>query len=129
VTNWFRPVVPEVCAANPEGSATSSQGIRGFITVMTISKFTYFLNLMNNVLIKLIEERLQLAMCLFRLTLRISEKKLPLRTKQVTVILIKVKSFTALLHMLLVCFSMYIKSVLRYKFLILDTNHPDTIFT
>jgi hypothetical protein len=31
----------------------------------------------------------------------------------------------ALLHMLLACISIYLKSVLRYKFLILDTYHPE----
>jgi hypothetical protein len=35
-----------------------------------------------------------------------------------TVILIKVKSCNALLHLLLVCISAHLKSVLRYKFLI-----------
>jgi hypothetical protein len=30
--------------------------------------------------------------------------------------------------MLLVCIRSYLKSVLRYKFLILDTYHPDTLY-
>ena len=34
----------------------------------------------------------------------------------------------ALLHMLLVCISIYLKSVLRYNVLILDTHHPDTLY-
>jgi len=45
-----------------------------------------------------------------------------------TIILTKAKSCNALLRMLLVCISIYLKSVLRYTFLILDTYHPDTIY-
>jgi len=40
----------------------------------------------------------------------------------------KVKSHNALLCMLLVCIQDYLKSVLRYKFLILDTYQLDTIY-
>jgi len=47
--------------------------------------------------------------------------------KRVTIILIKVKSCNALLIMLLVCICSYQKSVLRYKLLILNTYHPDTL--
>jgi len=47
----------------------------------------------------------------------------------VTVILIKVKSCDALLHMLLFCISMYKKLALRYEFLILDAYNLGTIFT
>jgi hypothetical protein len=36
-----RAVVPEVCSADPEESATSSQGIHGYIPVMATLKFTY----------------------------------------------------------------------------------------
>jgi hypothetical protein len=39
--------------------------------------------------------------------------------------LVKVEGCNALLHLLLVCFSFYLKSVLRYEFLILDTYHSD----
>ena len=35
-------VVPKVCFADPKGSATSSQGIRGYISVKAALKFTYF---------------------------------------------------------------------------------------
>ena len=65
--------------------------------------------------------------CLFSMTSRII-KKLPLPMKRGTVFLIKVKSLNALLCMLLVCTSTHLKSVLRYKFLILDTHHMDTPF-
>jgi len=40
----------------------------------------------------------------------------------------KVKSYNAVLHMLLVCIGSYLKSVLRIKFLILDTCHPDHLY-
>ena len=46
-------------------------------------------------------------------------------TKRVKVSLIKVKSCRALLLMQLVCICGYLKSVLRYQFLILDTSQPD----
>ena len=45
-----------------------------------------------------------------------------------TVSLINVKSCDALLCMLLVCAHSYVKSILRYKYLILDTCHPDTLY-
>jgi hypothetical protein len=38
------PVVPKVCSADPKGSATCSQGIRGYISVMATLKSTHFLN-------------------------------------------------------------------------------------
>jgi len=56
-------------------------------------------------------------------------KKPPVPKMRVTVILINVKSCNALLCMLLVCMYVYLKSALRYKFLILDTYHLDTVFT
>jgi hypothetical protein len=34
----------------------------------------------------------------------------------------------SLLRMLLVCIRIFLKSVLRYKYLILDSCHPDTIY-
>jgi hypothetical protein len=46
--------------------------------------------------------------------------------KGVTVILVTVKSCNALLRMLLVRFRSYLKSILRYKFLMLATYHPGT---
>ena len=41
IKNSFRVVVPKLCSADPKGSATSSQGIRGYIFVMTTLKITY----------------------------------------------------------------------------------------
>ena len=35
--------VPKVCSADPKGSATSSQEICGYISVMATLKLTYFL--------------------------------------------------------------------------------------
>jgi hypothetical protein len=37
-----KSVVPKVCSEDPKGSATSSKGIRGYISVMATLKFTYF---------------------------------------------------------------------------------------
>jgi len=55
-------------------------------------------------------------------------KKLPVPTKRATV-LFGVKSCNAYLHMLLVCITIYLKSLLIYKFLTVNTYHPDTILT
>jgi hypothetical protein len=41
--------------------------------------------------------------------------------------LINVESCYAFLYMLLVCVHSYVKLILRYKYLILDTCHPDTL--
>ena len=68
-----------------------------------------------------------MALCLFRVTVRTCNNKLPVPTKRATV-LIKVKSWSALLHMLIVCIVSFPKSVLRYKYLILDTYHPATLY-
>ena len=55
-------------------------------------------------------------------------KKPPVPTKQAPVSLIKVKSCSALLLILFVCISIYLKSVPRHTFFILDTYHPDTLY-
>jgi hypothetical protein len=47
--------------------------------------------------------------------------------KQATVSFIMVKSHKSLC-ILMACIHSYLKSVLRYKFLILDTCHPDTLY-
>jgi hypothetical protein len=52
--------------------------------------------------------------------------ELAVPTKRTTVSLIKVKSCTALLCMLLVCIRSYLKSALGYECSILVTYHPDT---
>jgi len=52
-------------------------------------------------------------------------KKFPVITDRTAV---KIKSCNALLPMLLLYICSYLKSVLRYQFLILDTSHLDTIF-
>jgi len=52
-------------------------------------------------------------------------KKAPVPIKWVTLILIKVKPCNILLCMLLIYIIIYLKSALRYKFLILDTYHQN----
>jgi len=54
--------------------------------------------------------------------------KPPVPTKREAFSIIRVKSCNTLLHMLLVCVRSYLISVLRYKFLIFDTYHPDTLY-
>jgi hypothetical protein len=49
-------------------------------------------------------------------------------TKRATVSIINVKSYNALLLLLLICIGGYLKSVLRYQFVILDTSHTDTLY-
>ena len=58
---------------------------------------------------------------------RVSKKPL-LPTKRATVISMKVESCNTVLRMLLVCISICLKSVVIYKYLILDTYHPDTLY-
>ena len=48
-------------------------------------------------------------------------------TQEASDSLIKVKFCNALLPMLLLCIRSYLKLVLRYKFLRLNTYHPDTL--
>ena len=55
-------------------------------------------------------------------------KKNPVPTKWATIILIKVKSFIALLRMLQVCISICLKLVLKYKLFMLDTRHSGTLY-
>jgi len=63
-----------------------------------------------------------LAICL----LRLADLRNPLYPRsERQLFLIMVKSYNALLRMLLVCICNYLKSILRYKFLILGTYHPD----
>jgi hypothetical protein len=45
---FFNPVVPKVCSADPKGSATRPQGICKYISVMATLKFTYLLHYRNN---------------------------------------------------------------------------------
>jgi len=40
-TMYLEKVVPKMCSLDPKGSATSSQGIRGYTSVMATLKFTY----------------------------------------------------------------------------------------
>ena len=40
--NCYNSVVPKVCSMDPKGSATSSQRIHGYISIMASLKFTYF---------------------------------------------------------------------------------------
>ena len=55
-------------------------------------------------------------------------KKLPVPTKRATLILIKVRSCSTLLHMLLARVRSYLQSVMRYKYLNLNTYHPATVY-
>jgi hypothetical protein len=57
-------VAPKVCSVDPKGSATSSQGIGRYIFVMAALKF--------DILLKIMEELISLAMGLFRMTAKIS---------------------------------------------------------
>jgi len=47
-------LVPKVCSADPRGSATGSQGIRGYVSVMATLKFTFSFKSRNKVLLKII---------------------------------------------------------------------------
>jgi len=68
-------------------------------------------------------------MCLFRLSVRVFNviNKHPVPTKRVTIILIKVKSCKPLLRVPPVCIIVYLKLVTRYRLLIFDNYHPDSL--
>jgi hypothetical protein len=68
-------VVPKLCSADPLGSATISHGFRGYIPIMAPMKFAYLFNYSNNVLLKIIEEHIYFAMCLFRVTVTICNRE------------------------------------------------------
>ena len=55
-------------------------------------------------------------------------KKPPAPTKQAIISSIQAKTCSALLLTLPVCISVYLKSVPRHTFFILDTYHPDTLY-
>jgi hypothetical protein len=99
----YKTLVPIVCSADPKGSATSSQVIRGYISVMATLKVTYFCNQKNNVLLKIILELLYLALCLFCIHLECLIMKISVPTMRTEFISVTVKSCNALLHMLLMC--------------------------
>ena len=83
---------------------------------------------MNNTLLKIIEELVHLAICLFRMTVRIYLKP-PVLKQRAKIILMKVKPRNAFFRMLLLCNRSCLKSFLGYEFLILDTYHPDILLT
>jgi hypothetical protein len=62
--------ITQVFSADTKVSATSSQGIRRYVRLMTALKFSSLK--LNNVLLKIIAELLELAIFLFRMTFRIS---------------------------------------------------------
>jgi hypothetical protein len=55
---YYKAVVPKVCSAENKGPANSSQGICGYIILMAALKFSYLLDKINNVLLKIITELL-----------------------------------------------------------------------
>jgi hypothetical protein len=71
-------------------------------------------------LLKITEKRLEMVTCFFRMTVRTSNLGTPC-THAASDGLINVKSRNALLLMLLICICSYLKSLLRYKFSILDS--------
>jgi len=88
----------------------------GYISVMATFKCTHFFNYMNNVLTKIIKELNQLVLCLFQMTIRISNYETFCTHKASNNHLIKVKLCKTLLLTLPVCIFIYLKSVLRYIF-------------
>jgi hypothetical protein len=109
-----RPIsmVSEVCSMDPKGFATSCQGIHGYISVMATFKCTHFFNY-SNVLLRIIEELTQLVICLYKMTIRISNYETSCTHKASSNRLIKVKLCKTLFVMLPVCICIYLKSVLR----------------
>jgi hypothetical protein len=50
ISNNISSVVPKVCYADPKGSATSSQGIHAYISVMATLKFDVLLKIIVEIL-------------------------------------------------------------------------------
>jgi hypothetical protein len=106
-----------MCSVDSLGYMTSSQGIRGYTFVMATLKF--------DVLLKIIAKWLYVYSVQ---PLEYLIKKPPVPTKQAMIILIKVKSCNALLHVLLVCVCNYLKSVLQSKLLYIYMGKDMRIF-
>ena len=83
-------------------------GIRGYISVTDNFTFAYFLNLMCNVLLEIIAKFFNRRGVYFVCSLQYINKKFRVPTELATNILIKVKSISALLLMLLVCIGSYL---------------------
>jgi len=122
----FSVMVLKVCSADTKGSATSSQGIRGYIFLMAALKFTNFLitrmmfclqffNWRYVYFVQPLEYLIQKPSVLHEAT----NKQFNSRKSSANV----------LSCMLLVCISSYLKSFLRNKFLILDNCYPYSKFT
>jgi len=91
-------------------------------------KFTYFLNLRNNICLNNRGTSL-IGNVFFAFQLEYLITKPPIPKTRATVSLIKVKLCNSLLRMMLVWIRCYLTSVLRYNLLSLDNYYPDTIFT
>ena len=65
-------------------------------------------------------------MCLFHVSVRISNKETPCSNEATDQF--KVTSSNSSLRLLRLCINMYLISVPRYRFLILDTHHPETLY-
>jgi len=120
VVQWFC----KMCSADPKESATGSQVIRGFISVMPNLKFTYSLNVINNFIsnnsdISLIGQRFMSYDC-YSTYLRTSCTHYASHTY--------FNVYIVLLRMLMLCILIYLKSFLRCKFFILDNSYPYFIF-
>ena len=79
-------------------------------------------------MLKVIGELRQLAVCLFRMAVRISNYETPCTPKRPTVSSIKVKPCNALVRMVPVYIGSCLKSVLRFKFVILCIYQPGTLY-
>jgi len=120
VVQWFC----KMCSADSQESATGSQVIRGFISLMTNLKFTYSLNVINNFIsnnsyIFLIGHRFMSYDC-YSTYLRTSFTYYASHTYFNVCIV--------LLRMQMICIFIYLKSFLRCKFFIFDNSYPYFIF-
>jgi hypothetical protein len=113
-------VVREVCCWGPRGSATSSQGKCGYISVMATLKFHVLLKnnsgtfVTGDTFISYELQNIYWRNSLYR------------QSKRQT--MIQLESCNALPCVLLAFICRYLIPVLRYKFFILDACHPDSIF-
>jgi hypothetical protein len=116
-----------VCSANPKCSATSSQGIRGYVSVKATLKVAYS-SIKGIMFLRIIMIFSNWRCVYFIWPLEYLIKKPPAPTKRAIIGLSKAKSFNVFSSMLLLCIRSYLKPILRYKFLmpVIRTSIPVT---
>ena len=107
--------VPKMCSANPKGSATNSQVIRGYISVMATLKVA-FSPIKGIILLRIIVKFSNWRYVYFVWPLEYLIKKPSAPTKRAIISLIKVKSCNAFSCILVLCIRSDLKPIQRNTF-------------